>query len=127
MRITITKAHRVDDREVIAFRSPLGEAEANWEDEPPKAGRTFDVELEVDDELVWGINISPTTASEPSIAERNGKVHIVGQLTNVDSDGVATLRLGDSWLLCQIAGDPEPVGGFLQLEVNSITLFDMDS
>ncbi|WP_181919732.1 hypothetical protein [Alkalilimnicola ehrlichii] len=57
MKIKIRKVNKNDDGVQVYFSTSYGSSFAQWVGELPKYGEVYDVELDVDDDLVWGVNI----------------------------------------------------------------------
>lgn len=55
-----------------------------------------DVEINIDDDFVWGENIMPSNKTSPSIAFRERKLYITAQLISGEDEGCTALKIENS-------------------------------
>ena len=108
---------------LVDFYSTLGSAKAIWTCAAPEIGESFDAELEVLDEVVWGVNVHRSARKICSIALEDSGVRLTGKLVSADMDGVATLDLDGSIVFVEIDGLPEIYPAFIDIKIVRIALF----
>lgn len=74
-------------------------------------GESLDVELDLDDDFIWGENIVLSDISENSIYSRSGSTILVALLESINSDNTAVLRLGSSCILIDVKSLPADLEG----------------
>lgn len=79
----------------VTFTTQYGSCEGTWVDEnEPIVGEKYYVEVDIDENLVWGKTIFEHDESNKYIGIDNKNVCIIGQVENVDND-LFTIRLYD--------------------------------
>jgi len=125
MRIEISE---ISDNNKIVFNTPLGIGKGIWMSEPlPLRNKSYDVEIEINDSLKWGDNISFTEDDKEAIGIDNGYVYIQGKIEGVDSDGLVILRLGDSVIMLDNFTTLPPAGSFIRLDAVTLQLFNANT
>ena len=124
MRVTIDA---IIDRErgLVAFQTRVGAGVAQWVGPLPSLGATTVVELQVDDVLRWGDSMhaapdSPGTA----LYAVDGGTFLVGELVQIDPDGVGILRLDDSIVMLSMPEPPRPQLGWVCVGPVQLELHD---
>ena len=72
MKITIDVVTLVAKEVLVGFSTSVGFATAVLRAAPPKVGDQYDIELEVDDEFVWGENACSSLNNAHSIEVADG-------------------------------------------------------
>lgn len=125
MRIQVQEVLETDgERLEIVFTSEFGSAKACWKGPRPEVSETYDVELEIDEPLVWGNNINEVNDHRSLIQPCDRQVLIQGILENQEEDGFLVLRLGDSLVILETIGKPPRNGAWISLKAQRITCFD---
>jgi hypothetical protein len=109
----------------IVFKSPLGIGKGIWmSDSPPLIDESYEVEIEINDSLKWGENVSFAAEDKEVIGMDNEYGHIQGKVEGVDSDGLVILRLGDSIIMLDNFIPPPPNESFIRLAPVTLRLFN---
>ena len=123
MKITIDLVTLVAKEALVGFSTSVGFATAVWRAAPPKVGAQYDVELEVDDEFVWGENAYPSLNNAHSIEVADGIVTMTGKLISNDMEGGAVVDVGGSTILIDLIGCTENDSVLVDLKVKNINIF----
>ena len=126
MLVTILKAVSQEDGQIeVEFSSQLGRAKGLWMDDFPKVEQSYDVEINIDDVLQWGVDISNTQEDKFMRQETESDLWLKGTLENYDEgEGLSIIRFGNSILMIDTTGDPEPIGSPVCMKVKTLKLFD---
>ncbi|MGO1298557.1 MAG: hypothetical protein ACTMIA_14805 [Vibrio sp.] len=122
MKIKIERTSNDGNETLVDFSSDYGSSAALWVGEPPTPGRLYDVELEIDDDLVWGESIS-TTRDRVSIALEEGMFVVVGSVTSLEEDGCLSIAVGDSVILLDVENAPEDISGLVECRALDVKLY----
>jgi hypothetical protein len=123
MKITIGLVTLVAKEVFVEFSTSVGFAAAIWRAAPPKVGDQYDVELEVEDEFVWGDNASFSLSSAHSIEVVDDVVTMTGALISNDLEGGAVVDVGGSIILIELTGGTVIDSVFVDLKVKSMSIF----
>ena len=77
---------------LVEYSTPYGKGLSVCKDSPPKANKKLDVEINIDDEFIWGENLIPSTKNAPSISFNLGFTYITGELIAIEDDGCGVLK-----------------------------------
>lgn len=108
-------------------KSIYGEAIAEFVGFVPKIGSQYYVELQVNDDLVWGVDIVNSKQKTSRLTIKLGSTEIIAQIESIDPDGVLCLRIGlDTILLIEITNLPTTLapGAFVELITSNLMIFD---
>jgi hypothetical protein len=108
---------------LVGFSTSVGFATAVWRAAPPKVGDQYDVELEVNDEFVWGENGCSSLNNSHSIEVADGIVTMTGTLISNDMEGGAAVDVGGSIILIDLIGCTENDSALVNLKVKNINVF----
>lgn len=123
MKITIDLVTPVAKKILVGFSTNVGSATAVWRAAPPKVGEQYDVELEVNDEFVWGENACSSLNNAHSIGVMDGVVTMTGTLISNDMAGGAVVDVNGSIILIELIGCAEADSVFVDLKVKNINVF----
>jgi hypothetical protein len=123
MKITINLVTFIDKEVFVEFSTSVGFATAAWRAAPPKVGEQYDVELEIEDECVWGGNAYSSLNSAHSIEVADGIVTMTGTLISNDMEGGAVVDVGGTIILIELIGCAEVDSVFVDLKVKNINVF----
>jgi hypothetical protein len=123
MKITINLVTFIDKEVFVEFSTSVGFATAVWRAAPPKVGEQYDVELEIEDEFVWGGNAYSSLNSAHSIEVADGIVTMTGTLISNDMEGGAVVDVGGAIILIELIGCAEVDSVFVDLKVKNINVF----
>ncbi|MBV4465078.1 hypothetical protein KVG95_17280 [Pseudomonas sp. SWRI79] len=113
----------VAEEVLVRFSTSVGSATAVWRVAPPKYGEQHDVELEVDDEFVWGENACSSLNNAHSIGVLDGIVTMTGTLISNDMEGDAVVDVGGAIIFIELIGCAEADSVFVDLKVKNINVF----
>lgn len=123
MKIKIKNIINNNNYVLVDFSSKYGCSVARWSGEIPRSGGVYDVELEIDDDFVWGVNIFETAKSRILIALEDGKFVIVGSVITLETDGCLSITVGDSVILLDVENAPADISGLVELHALDVTLY----
>lgn len=123
MKITMDLVTLVAKEVLVGFSTNVGSATAVWRAAPPKVGEQYDVELEVDDEFVWGENACFSLNNAHSIGVMDGVVTMTGTLISNDMEGGAVVDVGGSIIFIELIGCAETDSVFVDLKVKNVNVF----
>lgn len=75
---------------------------AEWDGEKPEKNEMYDVEMDIDDELIWKTNICLASKDDKVIIQEERDIKIVAQLNYNKENDLATLRVYDSIVLVDV-------------------------
>lgn len=75
-----------------------------WDSEKPEKNEMYDVEMDIDDELIWKTNICLASKDDNVIIQEERDIKIVAQLNYNKENDLATLRVYDSIVLVDVEG-----------------------
>lgn len=77
-------------------------------------GDECDVELEINDELTWGVNIASSPESKPSIFSTSNAMHLTAELVACGREG-GILKLGEAVILISTDLRVDKVSTFVEI------------
>jgi len=90
------------DKILVEYSTPYEKGLSVFKGSPPKANQKLDVEINIDDELIWGENLTASKKNALSISFNLGFTYITGELVTIEDDGCGALRIGDAIILISI-------------------------
>jgi hypothetical protein len=111
---------------LVRFRSESGEGYAKWSGEKPLPNHNYDVELDINDEFIWGQNITTIDATSTSMRGDNYKISAVAEVISYEEDGCLSVKLNESVILLEVEGAPDNVSGYVKLDAKDVTLFPVN-
>lgn len=108
----------------VEFSTQFGHAKGLWMDGVPEVEQSYDVEINVDDVLQWGVNINEAQDNKFVLQETEKDLFIQGTLENYEEDGLSIVRLGNSILMINTTGEPVTIGSSVCMKVKTLKLFD---
>jgi hypothetical protein len=122
MIITITKRGKRKDE--VEFVTPYGEGRGIWCSSAPLGpGDEVQVEFELVQLLMRWIDILPSESSDYSIRLEQDRMILSGRLDNIEEDGTAFLKLGDSLIMFECLGEPMALGTFVEVRTSELRLY----
>ena len=82
---------------------------AEWDGEKPEKNEMYDVEMDIDDELIWKTNICLASKDDNVIIQEERDIKIVAQLNYNKENDLATLRVYDSIVLVDVEGSGQDI------------------
>ncbi len=126
MRVQINEIIHENSNIIVAFSSSFGCAKAYWDGEEPIANSEYQVEVDINNTLVWNKDVLRHENYECAIQLKNDFILISGCIDSIDEDGYTVLRIGDSIIPFLTTGDPFQVGTNITLSTGTITLSPID-
>lgn len=108
---------------LVSFHSELGEGYAKWSGEKPLLNHTYEVEVDIDDEFIWGQNITTTDAISSITRDDSYYIIAIAEVITYDEDGCLAVKLNESVILLEVEGVPNNVSGYVKFEAKDVTLF----
>lgn len=123
MKIKVEKTYSHDDVVRVNFLSDFGRSAAIWEGEAPVTGAFYDVELDVDDDLVWGESVFMTSRNKDSIAFEEKLFVVVGTVISLEEGGCVSMSVGDSVILLDVENAPKDLTGQIECRASDVKLY----
>jgi len=123
MKIKVEKMSCNDNVIRVDFSSDYGRSSALWVGEIPTLGTFYDVELDIDDDLVWGEGISTTKRDRAMIALEKGVFVVVGKVIKLEEDGCLSVSVGESVVLLDVANAPENISGLIECHALDVKVY----
>lgn len=123
MKIKIERTSNDGNETLVDFSSNYGSSSGLWVGEKPTSGGLYDVELDIDDDLVWGEGISTTTKDKASIALEEGMFVVVGSVISLEEDGCLSIAVGDSVILLDVENAPEDISGLVECRALNVKVY----
>ena len=116
----------VPTQALVEFQSPYGIGRAIWADGIPQLLKSYDVEFEIPETLVWDQTIVRHDEEVTAITYQENALHLYGQLESFQEDGTGCIRLGTSIILVEIEvrEGNRPVPSFVQLISKQARLYN---
>ena len=134
MQVTITSVHLLGDgRRHVEFDAAHGHGAGiwhPWRDSEPQPGDIFQIEFTLLDPVWMQDNAEFATFSEFALSFTDQVVVMTVRVEHVDSDNVATFRLGSDCLFMSDVADPQIEAGRLlrvSIRAERLELFPYDA
>jgi hypothetical protein len=128
MRIKVIEVSQLNEsgNPLVHFVTSLGSGWAEWSESDPAVFTEYEVELDIEEELVWGDTICEVAKQKAAIFYDNDRWTIQGWLESIEPDGLIFLRLGDSLAILETAGKAPAPGAFVRVRTGKVILFPHD-
>ncbi len=109
----------------VRVRSPFGWFTAHWRGDRPVVGSTHNVELEVEDPVLWGHDLEVGSGEVNEIVDEAGCVRISARVESLNEDDGLVLDIGGPSFIVDTLGDPplDLVGRYATLRSRHIALY----
>ncbi|HEX8600847.1 MAG TPA: hypothetical protein VF952_20295 [Chloroflexia bacterium] len=125
MRVkVISSGHKLSEGTEVTFNTEYGVGKGLWVGEVPNFRSTRDVELDVQEELIWGDTIVEVPSPEFAVSEQGGRTILQGMIESADANEVCVLRIGNSILLIHVTGSCPSPGMFVSVSTGCVLLYD---
>ncbi|MGI2298152.1 hypothetical protein [Paenibacillus sp. GXUN7292] len=101
MKVKIIEINNIDDKIKVTFLSELGEGLGYWQGTNPEINNTYFVELDIQETLVFGNNISKILNHPNSILISDEITTIIGKIEFIE-DNCIILRIGKSIIIIEV-------------------------
>ena len=123
MKIKVLEINKYDEDDIlVAFSSPYGSAHGFWMEQNPKIDKSYDVEFDIPQTLVWGKDIKEAESDDYKIWVENDNVYIYAQFDSFEEDCL-TIRFGEDIMLIDTEGDPNMTSKFLAICVSKMNIY----
>ena len=126
MEVLINEIRQEGLNIIVFFSSNFGDAKGFWIGENPKINEFYQVEVDINDKLIWNQNIIKNIEHNYSVHLINNLICISGLLDSLDNDGYAVLRIGDNIVPFIATGKPFKIGSMIKLFTKSISMSPID-
>ncbi len=124
MRLTVTSVTEPETGRV-SFESRYGCGVGFWQGTLPTVGNRYEVEFGVEEVLRLGVDlVSVQEASKPSVMTDGLGTSLIGELLQIDQDGTAAARIGESVLLFEMKGRVDSLPSWVRLGPLRLLLYD---
>jgi len=105
MKIKVLEENKLGKDDVLVkFSSSYGSAHGFWMERTPEINKTYHVEFDIPQTLVWGKDIKIAESNECKIWYENDTVHFCAMFHSFE-DNCLTIRFGESLILVETEGD----------------------
>ncbi|WP_144090991.1 hypothetical protein [Pseudomonas kilonensis] len=122
MKIKIDEVGSVSGNISVAFSTDFGSAVATWSANTPKVGEEHDVELEIDEEFVWGDNVD-VSGDHYSLSIKDRVIFLSTSLVSIAENGVAIIDINGTKTMIELAGCLVRPPIFISLSFERLTLY----
>jgi hypothetical protein len=123
MKVTIDKVTLVGNEHFVHFSTEFGSAIAVWNAVPPAVGTFHDVELEVMERIIWGVNSHCALNNICSIEVESGSIKLTGKIISIEADDTAVMDVAGSVIILDVVGFTEDVPVYVDLKIMKLYLF----
>ena len=113
---------------VIYGSTHFGSINVKWIGAKPVIDKTYYVELDIEDTLVWEQDVMLSCSSEIYNITCDGiTISLFGVLESVDDDGYSVLRMGDFIIPFLAQGNPFCIGSKIEVIIDSIAAYPVNN
>jgi len=126
MKITISRIVKIHtEKTLVEFSTLYGEGLSSLFTLEARENRSYDVEINIDDDFYWGKNIFTSMSNTPSIRHEAEITYITAELISITEDGCGSLRLGNSIIFISLKNDNKDLifPSFVEISAIQITLY----
>lgn len=122
MKVKIDEVKSFSGHISVAFSTEFGSAIAAWPADFPNVGEEYDVELEIDEEFVWGDNVA-MSGDYYSLSTNERLISLSAYLVSMAEDGVALIDINGTKTMIELAGCLVRPPFFISLSFEKLTLY----
>ena len=123
MNIKVLEINKYDkDKILVKFSSPYGSAYGFWMERNPEINKSYHVEFDIPQTLVWGKDIKEAEFDECKMWCENDNIYICAMFDSFD-DNCLTIRFGESLILIDTEGDPNMNSKFLTICFRKMNIY----
>ncbi|WP_420231639.1 hypothetical protein ACN079_20765 [Pseudomonas sp. ABY48] len=122
MKIKIDEVKNVSGNISVAFSTDFGSAVAAWSASVPKVGEEHGVELEIDEEFVWGDNVD-VSGDRFSLSIKDRGISLSASLVSMAEDGVAIIDINGTKIMIELEGCLMRPPFFISLSFEKLTFY----
>ncbi|MFD1773941.1 hypothetical protein [Paenibacillus rhizophilus] len=122
MKISITRA--AERHGEVYFASAYGEGKGQWLGASPFVpGEECEAEFELPELFIKWVDLVPAPGQPPAVSIEAGKNVLTGTLEDIEEDGTAYMRLGESLIMFECLGEPMAIGGTVELTAGILRIY----
>ena len=100
---------------------------AVWDGDKPEKNKIYTVEMDIDDVLLWGVNIVPTKENVDLIIQKTEYIKIIAKLDYDTENDFASLKVYDSIVLVDLIGlDRKVLNEWVEINCRLVSLSDIN-
>ena len=100
---------------------------AVWDGDKPEKNKIYTVEMDIDDVLLWGVNIFPTKENVDVIIQKTEYIKIIAKLDYDIENDFASLKVYDSIVLVDLIGlDRKVLNEWVEINCRLVSLSDIN-
>ena len=122
MRIVLTETKDLADERLVVFKCDDGHGLAHWLSNVPIVESEYEVEIDCDEVLKFGVNVRASDKVSYSISSYDGNTTFVAKTEDIYDDGMVALRFGDAILVAEFEGNPPVRGSWIEVTTNQLGL-----
>lgn len=123
MNITIKSIRKNStDKIFVEYSTPYGDGVSEFIGSTPEENQSYDVELNIDDDFIWGENLTPSKKNAASIHFDLGKSYITAELIAIEDDDCGALKIGNSISLVSIKKNHHDLPLFVDIISKKVSL-----
>lgn len=126
MKIKVENTYSHGDSVRVEFSSDFGRSAAIWVGKAPVTGALYDVEIDVDDDLVWGESVSTTSRNKATIALEEELFVVVGTVISLEEDGCVSISVGDGVILLDVENAPKGLSGHIECRASDVKMYPIN-
>jgi len=109
--------------ETVYGETCFGSVYVRWMSEKPEVGKTYHVELDIADHLIWCKDITLASSNNYSITYDETSIFLFGVIDSVEDDGFSALRIGSCIIPLITQGTAFEIGSHVRVSVTSISAY----
>jgi hypothetical protein len=125
MKVKIQTVRKTDNEVHVIFSTAIGTGAAIWKAAPPETGEEQEVELEINDEFVYGRNAKGARELYSLSMEKN-TINLNAQLVSIEEDGIAVIDIKGTKVMIDLIGCPSNPPAFIHLSFESLNLYPVN-
>lgn len=115
------------DKRKVVVQVVNNEFVAEWDGDKPEKYKSYAVEMDIDDELIWETNICFSSENSDVIIQKDEEIKIVAKLDYNSEDNLATLIIYDSIVLIDVEGIEQDISSeWVEVNCDSIRLSNIN-
>ncbi|MFW5810290.1 MAG: hypothetical protein ACOCWY_01650 [Thermodesulfobacteriota bacterium] len=123
MKIELSDIIQKNNDVWVSFQCEIGKAVAKWHGGIPVKNNEYVVELDFEDDLVFGENLFYTDKQTYNIFKRDDNITLIGVITNIFDDQTASFDLKQDSILIDYEGKLKE-GEWIRIEVSQLDVYD---
>jgi len=122
MKVEIKAVRKTENQVHVIFSTAIGNGAAIWKDGPPEIGEEWEVELEINDEFVYGENAKGAQEFYCLSMEKD-TLNLNARLASIAEDGIAVIDIKETNVMIDLTGCSSNPPTFINLSFKSLNLY----